>query len=91
MKWMMPDQVFYPLAAIVAVLLIALSTVWPQGLGKRSPAPFGHAEVLPDYYRMVQERDARQKKKAADRAAKAAQEAREAAEDAAASAVSKAR
>ena len=38
---MLPDRVFYPLAALVAVLLIALATVWPQGQGARSPKPFG--------------------------------------------------
>jgi len=38
----MPDRVFYPLAAIVAVVLIALASVYPQGIGRRSPKPFGH-------------------------------------------------
>jgi hypothetical protein len=39
---MMSDRVFYPLAALVAVLLIALAAVYPQGMGARSPKPFGH-------------------------------------------------
>lgn len=56
---MLPDKIFYPAAAVIAVALIALSLVWPQGLGMPSPAPFGHAIELPDYYRMVRERDAR--------------------------------
>jgi hypothetical protein len=38
----MPDRVFYPLAALTAVLLIAAAAVWPQGIGARSPGPFGH-------------------------------------------------
>jgi hypothetical protein len=38
----MSDRVFYPLAALIAVLLIALAAVWPQGIGARSPGPFGH-------------------------------------------------
>ena len=38
----MPDRVFYPLAALSAVLLIALASVYPQGVGARSPRPFGH-------------------------------------------------
>ena len=38
----MPDRVFYPLAALVAVFLIALAAVYPQGIGARSPKPFGH-------------------------------------------------
>ncbi len=38
----MPDRVFYPLAALTAVLLIALASVYPQGIGRRSPGPFGH-------------------------------------------------
>jgi hypothetical protein len=37
----MPDRVFFPLAALAALLLIALAFVWPQGLGRRSPKPFG--------------------------------------------------
>jgi hypothetical protein len=39
----MPDRVFYPLAALFAVGLIALGSVYPQGQGARSPKPFGHA------------------------------------------------
>jgi len=38
----MSDRVFYSLAALTAVLLIALAAVYPQGIGKRSPGPFGH-------------------------------------------------
>lgn len=38
----MSDRLFYPLAAVVAIGLIALATVWPQGQGARSPKPFGH-------------------------------------------------
>ena len=38
----MSDRVFYPLAAICAVLVIALASVYPQGVGARSPKPFGH-------------------------------------------------
>jgi hypothetical protein len=39
----MSDRVFFPLMALIAFALIALSLVWPQGLGARSPPPFGHA------------------------------------------------
>ena len=39
----MSDRVLFPLMGLVAVLMIALALVWPQGLGARSPAPFGHA------------------------------------------------
>lgn len=39
---MTPDRIFYPLAALAALGLIALASVWPQGEGDRSPAPFGH-------------------------------------------------
>ncbi len=56
----MPDKIFYPAAAIVAILLIALSFVWPQGQGTISPPPFGHRIELPDYFRMVRERSVRQ-------------------------------
>ncbi len=38
----MPDRLFYPLTALVAVLLIGLAAVYPQGIGARSPGPFGH-------------------------------------------------
>jgi len=64
----MNPKIFYPAAALIALLMIALSFVWPQGLGQRSPAPFGHAIEKPDYYRMVKERDARRRKQAAERA-----------------------
>lgn len=38
----MNDRLFYPLIGVVAVLLIAFAAVWPQGMGARSPGPFGH-------------------------------------------------
>ena len=41
----MPDRLLFPLMGLAAVLMIALALVWPQGLGARSPAPFGHAMV----------------------------------------------
>ena len=41
----MPDRVLFPLMGLAAVLMIALALVWPQGLGARSPGPFGHTPV----------------------------------------------
>ena len=41
----MSDRVFFSLAALLALLLIALAAVAPQGLGARSPGPFGHPPV----------------------------------------------
>lgn len=39
----MKDGIFYPLAILAGLAMIALAMVWPQGLGTVSPAPFGHA------------------------------------------------
>jgi hypothetical protein len=39
----MLDRLYLPLLGLAAIGAIALSLVWPQGLGARSPAPFGHA------------------------------------------------
>lgn len=61
----MSDRLFYPVAAFVAVAMVALGLVWPQGFGARSPGPLGHPVVVPDY--VIAER-----KMAADEAAKAA-------------------
>ena len=38
----MSDRVFFTSAGVAAAVLIALALVWPQGLGDRSPRPFGH-------------------------------------------------
>lgn len=38
----MDDRIFFPLIGVFALALIALATVWPQGMGARSPGPFGH-------------------------------------------------
>jgi hypothetical protein len=38
----MSDRFFFPLVALIALALILLSLVWPQGTGAPSPAPFGH-------------------------------------------------
>ncbi|HZL01106.1 MAG TPA: hypothetical protein VFC47_14540 [Caulobacteraceae bacterium] len=39
----MRDRYALPLMAIAALALVALALVWPQGQGRRSPPPFGHA------------------------------------------------
>jgi hypothetical protein len=41
----MLDRLYLPMLAVAAVLVIALAMVWPQGLGARSPGPFGHTPV----------------------------------------------
>jgi hypothetical protein len=38
-----PGRLILPLMALAAVAMIALALVWPQGSGRRSPPPFGHA------------------------------------------------
>jgi hypothetical protein len=37
----MLDRLYMPFLGLAAIAAIALSMVWPQGLGARSPAPFG--------------------------------------------------
>lgn len=41
----MLDRFYLPLLALGAAAAIALALVWPQGLGDRSPAPFGYEPV----------------------------------------------
>jgi hypothetical protein len=36
----MSDRVFFSIMALLAVGVIALALVWPQGLGAPSPEPF---------------------------------------------------
>jgi hypothetical protein len=43
----MSDRIFYPLAALIALAMISLALVWPQGTGIRSPGPFGHPLAAP--------------------------------------------
>jgi len=43
----MSDRALFPLMGLVAVAMIALALVWPQGQGTRSPWPFGHAPTTP--------------------------------------------
>ena len=38
----MSDAIFFSMVGLLAAGAIALALVWPQGLGDRSPAPFGH-------------------------------------------------
>jgi hypothetical protein len=39
----MSDRAFFSLVALAVVAMVALSMVFPQGEGRRSPGPFGHA------------------------------------------------
>jgi hypothetical protein len=41
----MPDRILFPLFGLIAIAMIALALIWPQGLGARSPGPFGHMPV----------------------------------------------
>ena len=41
----MLDRFFMPILAALAVAAVALAMVWPQGLGARSPGPFGSTPV----------------------------------------------
>jgi hypothetical protein len=43
----MSDRVFFSLLALAAIAMIAVALVWPQGQGRRSPAPFGHPVAAP--------------------------------------------
>jgi hypothetical protein len=38
----MSNRIFFAVCALAAVLFVALAAVMPQGLGARSPGPFGH-------------------------------------------------
>ncbi len=40
MRRRMSDRVFFGAAALVAVAMIAVALVWPQGQGAQSPGPF---------------------------------------------------
>ena len=46
---MLSDRVFFPTCGALAVLIVALALVWPQGEGARSPWPFGHAASIPSW------------------------------------------
>lgn len=41
----MLDRLYMPLLALAALGAIALALIAPQGLGARSPGPFGHTPV----------------------------------------------
>ena len=41
----MLDRLYLPFLGLVAAAAVALALVWPQGLGDRSPDPFGHTPV----------------------------------------------
>ena len=41
----MLDRLYLPLLGLAAIAVVALALVWPQGLGDRSPDPFGHIPV----------------------------------------------
>ena len=41
----MSDRIVLPILTFSALAMVALATVWPQGYGARSPAPFGHTPI----------------------------------------------
>ena len=68
----MLDRLFMPVLGVAALAAIVLSLVWPQGLGARSPAPFGHMPVQqrPEVQAaMIRENEAAERRVNAARAA----------------------
>jgi len=45
----MSDRVFFASTILLALAMILLALVWPQGQGRRSPAPFGKPVEVPSY------------------------------------------
>jgi hypothetical protein len=41
----MSDRLILTLLAAFAALMIGFAAIWPQGLGARSPGPFGHTPI----------------------------------------------
>ena len=41
----MSDRVLFSLMGLAAVAMVGFALVWPQGVGARSPGPFGHTPV----------------------------------------------
>jgi hypothetical protein len=41
----MLHRFFFPAIVVLALAMTALALVWPQGLGDRSPGPFGHTPI----------------------------------------------
>ena len=41
----MLDRLFLPALIALTIGLVGLAMVWPQGLGDRSPGPFGHTPL----------------------------------------------
>jgi hypothetical protein len=41
----MSDRLLFSLMGLCSAMMIAFALVWPQGLGARSPGPFGHTPV----------------------------------------------
>ncbi|MBS0363900.1 MAG: hypothetical protein JSR98_21210 [Proteobacteria bacterium] len=39
------DRLFLPALAVIAAAAIAFASIWPQGYGDRSPAPFGFTPI----------------------------------------------
>lgn len=67
------DRWFFGGLAAIALTMIVLAALWPQGIGTRSPPPFGHKVVIPDYVR-IDEKKAKTRRDIL-RAAEAAQKA----------------
>lgn len=41
----MLDRLYFPFLVLAAAAVVGLAAVWPQGLGDRSPDPFGGTVV----------------------------------------------
>jgi len=66
------DRLYMPFLALAALAAIALSLVWPQGQGARSPGPFGQ---IPEQQRPEVQAAMQREDQAAQQHARAARDA----------------
>ena len=55
------DRWFFGGLLAIALAMIALASVWPQGIGRRSPPPFGHKVIIPDFVKVDEKKAAKRK------------------------------
>lgn len=66
MLFRLSDRWFYGAVALAAVLIVGLALLWPQGIGKRAPGPFGGPVVIPEYVKLDEKKAARRREAVRD-------------------------
>jgi len=61
MVFRLRDRWFFGAIILVSAAVVGLALLWPQGIGRPAPGPFGGPVVIPDYVKLDEKKAAKRR------------------------------